>query len=110
MNNLANSPTSQGNYAEAEKPDRETLDIRRRVLGPEHPDTQVSVGEEAIELSHVGRFGEGEKLFHEAVQTAEKTNRRAARGKAWYNFACGAAIAGRHNEGLEYLGHAIDRG
>jgi hypothetical protein len=29
---------------------------------------------------------------------------------AWYNFACGTAIAGRHDEALEYPGQAIDHG
>ena len=39
MENLAGDLQSEGQYAEAEKLVRETLDIRRRVLGPEHPDT-----------------------------------------------------------------------
>ena len=37
MNNLAMDLMEEGHYAEAEKLDRETLDIQRRVLGPEHP-------------------------------------------------------------------------
>ena len=39
MDNLAGYLAAEGRYAEAEKLERATLDTRRRVLGPEHPDT-----------------------------------------------------------------------
>ena len=39
MNNLASSLHGQGKRAEAEAMFREVLDVRRRVLGPEHPHT-----------------------------------------------------------------------
>jgi hypothetical protein len=29
---------------------------------------------------------------------------------AWYNFACGAAVAGRHDEAIKYLNQAVDNG
>ena len=50
MNNLANVLDDEGHYAEAEKLYRETLDIRRRVLGPEHPDTLWSTNNLAVVL------------------------------------------------------------
>jgi hypothetical protein len=43
MGNLANSRWSQGKHAEAEQEFRELLDVRRRVLGPEHPDTLATL-------------------------------------------------------------------
>jgi hypothetical protein len=42
MNNLALTLGAQGDWAGARKLHEETLDIRRRVLGPEHPDTLTS--------------------------------------------------------------------
>lgn len=39
INNLAEALTDQGKYAEAEKMDRETLALRKEVLGGEHPST-----------------------------------------------------------------------
>ena len=39
MNNLAAVYESQGRYAEVEKLHKETLEIERRVLGQDHPDT-----------------------------------------------------------------------
>jgi len=42
MNNLANMLFVAGRYDEAEKLQRDTLDIQRRVLGPDHPDAAMS--------------------------------------------------------------------
>ena len=110
MSYLAFTLMGERRYAEAEKLERETLEIQRRVLGPEHPDTLNSMNNLAVDLSHEKRYGEAEKLFREAIQTASKANQPDALADFWYSFACGAAIAGRHDEALEYLGHAIDLG
>ena len=110
MVSLAYTLMREGRYAEAEKLVRVALDIQRRVLGPEHPDTLGNIELEAIDISYQGRYGEAEKLFREAIQTAGKANQPDVLGRAWYSFACGAAIAGRRREALEYLGRAIDHG
>lgn len=102
--------TSEGRYAEAEKLERANLEIHRRVLGPEHPDTATSEEDLAVTLSYEGRYGEAERLFREAVQTARKTNEAIAIAGAWYDFACGAAVAGHHDEALVYLRQAIEHG
>jgi non-specific serine/threonine protein kinase/serine/threonine-protein kinase len=44
MNNLAKVYWSQGKYARAEALYGQTMDIQRRVLGPEHPGTLLSMG------------------------------------------------------------------
>ena len=43
MNNLANVYLAEGKYPQAEALYRETMEIQRRVLGPEHPDTLDSM-------------------------------------------------------------------
>jgi hypothetical protein len=43
MSNLATSLRDQGKHAEAEQMRSELLDVRRRVLRPEHPDTLATV-------------------------------------------------------------------
>jgi serine/threonine protein kinase len=110
MNNLATALNGTGHYADAEKLRRETLEIRRRILGPEHPYTVINLGALALELSHEHRYGEAEQLFREEIQTAGKTNRLSLAGAAWYDFACGATIAGRQPEAFAYLRQAIDLG
>jgi eukaryotic-like serine/threonine-protein kinase len=110
MRNLAVTLDHQGRYAEADKLYRETLEIQRRVLGPEHPSTLNTLELAAGALSRQRRFGDAETLYREAIQTAGKANQPSQIAEAWYNFACGAAIAGRQDAALEYLGQAIDHG
>jgi hypothetical protein len=58
-----------------------------------------------IELSHGGQYREAEVLFREGIQVADR-----AIQTAWYNFACGAAIAGHQREAFGYLRQAINHG
>jgi tetratricopeptide repeat protein len=47
MTNLASTLTQEGHYPEAERLQRGTLDIQRRVLGPEHPEALRSMTKSA---------------------------------------------------------------
>jgi serine/threonine protein kinase len=105
---LAETLIHEGHYAEAEKMTRETLDIQRR--GQYRPDTLMTLEVEALDLSYEGRYGDAEKLYREAIQTAVKASEPSTIALAWYKFACGAAVAGRHNEALEDLDKAIALG
>ena len=109
--NLAVTLSHEGHYAEAEKLFRETLEIQRRVLGPDHQSALETLESLGISISHDGqRYAEAERLFREAIERAMKVNQPRILALAWYNFACGAAVAGRHDEAIEYLNHAIDNG
>jgi Flp pilus assembly protein TadD len=63
-----------GHDEEAERLASETVAIDRRILGPEYPTTLSALEIEAVELSRLGRFGDAEKLFREAIQLAGKKN------------------------------------
>jgi non-specific serine/threonine protein kinase/serine/threonine-protein kinase len=67
MANLAATLESGGNYAEAEKLGRETLEARRRVLGPEHPDTLLSMMNLSNTLQSESKYAEAEKLQRETL-------------------------------------------
>jgi tetratricopeptide (TPR) repeat protein len=67
MSYLADTLADQGRYAEAEKLFRETLDIQRRLLGPEHPDTATSAYNVACMLARRGNRDEALSLLREAV-------------------------------------------
>ena len=110
MTQLAWTLMEEHHYAEAEKLFQETVDIQSRVLGPQHPRTLNTLELEAANISREGRYRDAEKLFREAIQTAGKANQPDVLAAAWYNFACGAAIAGHHDEALRYLNQAIDHG
>jgi hypothetical protein len=64
---LNNTLAEQGRYAEAEKLCRETLNIRSRVLGPEHPDTAMSAYELSGLLARQGRRSEALSFLQQAV-------------------------------------------
>ncbi|SRR5579862_384735 len=75
MNTLALCLVDLGRYAEAKKLDRETLDIRRRVLGPEHPDTLKSMSHLAGLLTTEGQLPEAERLNREAFNMSRRVLR-----------------------------------
>jgi non-specific serine/threonine protein kinase/serine/threonine-protein kinase len=57
----------KGSYAEAEKLQRETLEIQRRVLGPEHPDAIDSMESLAEILMAESHYPEAENLNREKL-------------------------------------------
>ena len=67
INNLANMMFLEGRNDEAEKLERETLDIQRRVLGPDHPDTAMSTYNLGGIALHKGRRDEALSLLRNAV-------------------------------------------
>src|SRR5580704_3751845 len=83
MEGLANVLAAEGRDAEAEKLERQVLEIRERILGPEHTDTLVSKYNLANILVGERHFPEAEKLIRETqvaqtrVQEPEKTARQA---------------------------------
>jgi tetratricopeptide (TPR) repeat protein len=50
----------------------QTLAVRRRVLGPDHPDTVSSINNLALLLSSVGDYAEAEPLYREALAVSER--------------------------------------
>jgi non-specific serine/threonine protein kinase/serine/threonine-protein kinase len=59
-------------YSEAEKLERVALDIRRRVLGPQHPDTLGSMTNLASTLDNERHYLEAEKLQRETVEVERR--------------------------------------
>jgi non-specific serine/threonine protein kinase/serine/threonine-protein kinase len=57
-----------GLYPQAESLIRQAVEIRRRVLGPDQPDTLRSEGDLCLALERLGRYGEAEKLQSETVE------------------------------------------
>ena len=110
MHNLGGTLRREGRWGEAEKVQRETLALRRKVIGPENPETLKTVGELALTLSHEKKFDEARKLYAERIDVLGRTQGRAEAAAAWYDFACGAAVAGFSEEAFDHLKHAIDGG
>ncbi len=108
--NLANTLRKEGRYAEAEKLQRQTLEIKRRVLGADNPETKKAAGELASTLSSSGKYEEAKRYYTGRIEALTKSGDSSDLGNAWYDFACGAALAGQKDEALESLRQAIDHG
>jgi eukaryotic-like serine/threonine-protein kinase len=63
MSNLANVYRSQGKYAQAEALSRQALEIQRRVVGPDHPDTLYSMNNLADVYYQQSKSSQAEALY-----------------------------------------------
>ena len=68
MNNLARMSALQGKYAQAEPLFREALEIQRRVLGPAHTYTLISMESLATMNEVLGRHAQADELFLKALE------------------------------------------
>ena len=108
--NLAITLRKEGRYAEAEKLQREMLEVKRRVLGADNPETQKAEGDLASTLSSNGKFEEARKFYLAQIERASKSGSSSDLANTWYDFACGASLAGRIDEALDHLREAISHG
>jgi eukaryotic-like serine/threonine-protein kinase len=72
MNVLGNVYFDLGLYARAETLFSQSLDIRRRVLGPAHPDTLVSMSSLGRTLSSEGRIPEAGRLLRDTLAMQQR--------------------------------------
>ncbi|KAH8745064.1 Tetratricopeptide repeat-domain-containing protein [Hyaloscypha finlandica] len=63
MNDLAVSLFKQGKYAKAEAMHQQTLQLREKALGKEHPDTLISMKNLADSLRQKGKYAEAEAIY-----------------------------------------------
>jgi tetratricopeptide (TPR) repeat protein len=70
MGDVALRMHEQGRHEEAEKLHREVLELRRRVLGPKHPHTLVSVLSLASTMKKRHRYEEAIAVYSEAILLA----------------------------------------
>lgn len=108
--NLANMLRDDGRTADSEKMHREVLEKRKRVLGPTNPDTLKSMAELAATLTVEKKFAEAKELYKARLDSVSGSNDRDAQAAAWYDFACGSALAGQKDEAFDALRKAIDLG
>jgi tetratricopeptide (TPR) repeat protein len=72
LNNLAGLYDSQGRYTEAEPLYLEALDLRKRLLGDNHPDVALSLNNLAGLYDSQGRYTEAEPLYLEALDLRKR--------------------------------------
>jgi len=69
---LASVETGIGHYPEAEKLLRQVLEVQRRVVGPEHPDTLLFLNNLGVVLDDSGRWADSEKIERELLDTERR--------------------------------------
>ena len=67
------SYNNQGRYSEAEPLYQQALELRKKLLGEEHPDVATSLNNLAGLYNNQGRNSEAEPLYQEAIIIATKT-------------------------------------
>ncbi|HEY1471417.1 MAG TPA: serine/threonine-protein kinase [Candidatus Acidoferrum sp.] len=108
--NLGSTLQRDSKLAEAEKLQRSIFEAKRRVLGPDHPETVKTLDSLAATLFIEGHDAEARKIYSDRIAGITKQPGQPGLGGAWYDFACGAALAHHPDEAFELLQHAIDSG
>jgi tetratricopeptide (TPR) repeat protein len=72
LHNLAECSYITGNYSKAEQLNQQTLQLKEKVLGKEHPDTLMSMNNLARSLRQQGKFAEAEAMHRQTLQLQEK--------------------------------------
>jgi len=67
-NTIGKAYEDLGLYPEAAKQHEAALDLRRRVLGPEHPDTLRSMNNLALVYADEGKYAQAETLHSQALE------------------------------------------
>ena len=72
LNNLANIYESQGRYRKAEPLYMQALELRKRLLGEEHPDVAQSLSNLACLYGSQGRYVDAEPLLVKALKIYQR--------------------------------------
>jgi tetratricopeptide (TPR) repeat protein len=62
----------QGKYAQAEALDSQALEIKRRVLGPEHPRTLISMNALAADYFVQGKYAQAQALYTQTLEISRR--------------------------------------
>jgi eukaryotic-like serine/threonine-protein kinase len=72
-NTIGMTYTDLGQYPEAEKQLERAVDLRRRVLGPEHRNTLGSMHNLALVYQHAGKYAKAENLDNQILEIQRQT-------------------------------------
>ena len=105
MSNLADSLYGQGKHAEAGQMERELLDVRRCVLGPEHPRTLATMSNLGCSFSNQGKHAEAEQMQRELLELQRRVlgPEHPETLATTSNHGCGASTHMDNNEQPRHL-------
>jgi CHAT domain-containing protein/tetratricopeptide (TPR) repeat protein len=90
----------KGRYREAQPLEQEALDIRRKALGEDHPDTAESYSNLAANLDAQGKYAEAQPLCQQALDIRRKAlgEDHPHTGSSYNNLAYNLKTQGRYGE------------
>ena len=111
MHDQAWALLQEGQVEEAERLERNLIDLQRRVMGPDHDDTVNTMGELAFTLCQEGKCAEGVKLNREVLEEQKRTIGPDARGTliTMDNLATMLRDDGHIDEALALQQDSLDR-
>jgi CHAT domain-containing protein len=100
----------KGRYAEAEPLYREALEIRRRLLGEDHPYTAQSYNNFAMNLDAHGKYAEAEPLYREALEIRRRLlgEDHPYTGQSYNNVAMNMKAQGKYAEAERLFRKALE--
>ncbi len=96
LDEQAETLLSQGKYAQAQPLFEKALEIRRRLLTDEHPDTATACGNLAANLNALGKYAQAQPLFEKAMEVHRRllTDEHPNTASAYNNLARSSAPRG----------------
>jgi tetratricopeptide (TPR) repeat protein len=106
----AQASEAQAKYADAAKKRQTVMEISRRWLGEDHPDTAQSYNNLATNLDAQGRHAEALPLYQRALDIGRKAvgEDHPETARAYNNLAANLRAQGRHAEAQPLLQRALD--
>jgi len=110
LHQLASAIRPQGRYDEAEKLFRQSLEIKRRVLGTQHKSVAITLNNLADLYSDQGRYDQSEKLYRQALAIKRKIYPadHPSLATGFSNLASVLSDQGRYAEAEPLYRHALD--
>ena len=110
MDVMGNVYDNLGLYARAQSLLQQTVDIRRRVLGPESPETLRSMNDLARTLDHEGHYGEAEALVRQTLEAERRVLGPEHPDTVWSISNLGISLTreGRYAEAEKLLREALE--
>jgi hypothetical protein len=107
--NLAMSLAHQGKYADAERIQREVLEVMMRVHGAEHPSTLTSANNLSMFLSNQGKYVEAERIQREVHEVQKRVlgAEHPSTPTSASNLAMSLANQGKYAEAEQMLHAAL---
>ncbi len=110
LQSLADTLRNLGLLDRAVAPQTEALDIRRRVLGEEHPDTLTSIGRMGMLVGDQGKLAEAERYDREVLEKRRRVlgNEHPDTLSALHNLGHTLQAVGRLSEAEECYREVLD--